>query len=152
MNWGGGQAQVLTLALTLTPTLTLTLTPTLTRTLTPTLTLIQVDGVFGEQAAFEKFFPEDATVFEYTFSLTKHNWSTWMDTITKEDQVIEASADCPQPAQPAAAVPEHGIQRAAGLEAPGQRQRTRASGQDHPQQGTDPHPEQRCEHTIHSIF
>eukprot|EP00964_Phaeocystis_antarctica_P091232 scaffold58476_cov36-Phaeocystis_antarctica.AAC.2 len=35
----------------------------------------KVDGVFGEQVMFEKFFPEDATVFEYTFSLTKHNWS-----------------------------------------------------------------------------
>ena len=68
------------------------------------------------------------------------------------EQIIEASAGCPQPAQPAAAVPEHGIQRAAGLEAPGQRQRTRARGQDHPQQGTDPHPEQRCEHAIHGIL
>jgi dynein heavy chain len=53
----------------------------------------KVDGVFGEQVMFEKFFPEEATVFEYTFSLQKHNWITWMDTIAKEDTVIPPDAE-----------------------------------------------------------
>ena len=47
----------------------------------------------GKQVPFEKFFPEEATVFEYTFSLSKHSWSTWMETISKEDAVIAPSAD-----------------------------------------------------------
>ena len=55
----------------------------------------KVDGVFGEQAPFAKFFPEagDATVYDFVFSQTKHNWTSWMDTISKEDSTIAPHAE-----------------------------------------------------------
>ena len=52
----------------------------------------KVDGQFGESVGFAKFFPEDATVYEYTWDMSKHSWKLWVDTITKEETRIPKEA------------------------------------------------------------
>ena len=52
----------------------------------------KVDGVFGESSPWIKFLPEEATCYEYTFDMTKHNWKLWMDTISKDESKIPPTA------------------------------------------------------------
>ena len=52
----------------------------------------KVDGVFGESAQWTRFLPDEATCYEYTFDMTKHNWKLWTDTITKDESKIPPTA------------------------------------------------------------
>ena len=51
-----------------------------------------VDGVFGKAEPWAKMIPEEATVYEYTFDMTKHNWKMWVDTISKDESRISKDA------------------------------------------------------------